>query len=586
MTKQHITTLSLLLSICCLLPATAFCQDELQQQKDSLRRQIAATEGKDKLELYKELCFLSYPENETDTLLLFCREFMKETQRQNDKENEAKAREFELAFLFNYNRHDEFFTKIYEHLDFFKQNNFLVTYYTTYRHVLEIYFGNGNRDKALKEVTALYEQAKADNYPYGIASATYIMAIIHVDTGQHDEGEKYYRETLSLLQDSHELLKLEAYYRLCDLLIQRDALADASELLVKWRKEIDEVAKENNGVVHGTLWHDYFQSQIHLNLACDDFDKAENYCDSVETRLQDGRVYSSLYRFRSVISENREDYEKALSWSNEAYQYALEDDNLSFSTDVLIDKGRLLCKLGRGNEAYPVYELALTRLDSIRSNEITEQLSELRTQYEVDKHIAEKERNRNYFLFSLAGCILLALVLCGYIYYNRLILRKNRALFLRIKEQARLAKELEQSGSRQADTPQEDSPQEDSRETYRDRQQRELVARFHDCLLRDKYFTHPDLDINVLTADLATNRTTLFDSIKTVTGKTPNEYICALQLEEARSMLETNTTLTITAISEACGFNSVRTFHRHFREQYNITPAEYRKIARQVESHN
>ena len=190
-------------------------------------------------------------------------------------------------------------------------------------------------------------------------------------------------------------------------------------------------------------------------------------------------------------------------------------------------------------------------------------------------------RNRNYFLFALGGCILLTLVLGGYVYYNRLILRKNRALYLRIKEQERLAEELQEAERQreEADAATHVGDAETAREQARLHQQRELVARLHDYLLSDRNFANPKLDAAEIALALSTNRTTLFDTLKAVTGQTPVEYIRALQLQESKRMLETDSRLTIAAIAEECGFNSSRTFYRHFREQYNITPTEYRKIA-------
>ena len=572
--------------LCLISPLTTLGQDDLQQQKDSLRQLIATREGKEKFPLYKELCFLNYPENEADTLIGFCRDFIREAQRQKDIETEATAREFELAFLFNYNRQEEFFTKAYEHLAFFREKKFLVTYYTTYRHLLEIYFGNGDRDKTLTEAKALYTEAKATAYPYGIASATYIMALVHVSTGHPDDGEKLYHETLDVLADSHELLKFEAYYRLCDLQIGRDDLTDAARLLKQWRTEIDDLAQESNGLVHGTVWHDYYKKQIQLCLAQDNFDRAESYCDSVEAKLQDSRVFSELYDYRSIICENTGRYEEALEWANKAYDYSIEDANIDHSTDMLIVKGRLLCKLGRGEEGSGTYEQVIDLRDSLRSEKFAEQLADLRTQYETDKYIIEKVRNRNYFLFALGCCILLTLVLGGYVYYNRLILRKNRALYLRIKEQERLAEELQEAERQQEETDSAThaADAETARGQVRHRQQRELVARLHDYLLSDRNFANPKLDAAEIALALSTNRTTLFDTLKAVTGQTPVEYIRALQLQESKRMLETDSRLTIAAIAEECGFNSSRTFYRHFREQYNITPTEYRRVAKQESS--
>jgi Transcriptional regulator containing an amidase domain and an AraC-type DNA-binding HTH domain len=48
-------------------------------------------------------------------------------------------------------------------------------------------------------------------------------------------------------------------------------------------------------------------------------------------------------------------------------------------------------------------------------------------------------------------------------------------------------------------------------------------------------------------------------------------------------MLEKHPELTIEAIAADCGFNAPNTFYRLFQKNYEISPAEYRKIAGLVE---
>ncbi|MDR2586047.1 MAG: AraC family transcriptional regulator [Prevotellaceae bacterium] len=50
--------------------------------------------------------------------------------------------------------------------------------------------------------------------------------------------------------------------------------------------------------------------------------------------------------------------------------------------------------------------------------------------------------------------------------------------------------------------------------------------------------------------------------------------------QEAKRVLESDFDLNIDEVYERCGFSSRTSFFRTFREQYQITPAQYRKIAR------
>jgi AraC-like DNA-binding protein len=195
------------------------------------------------------------------------------------------------------------------------------------------------------------------------------------------------------------------------------------------------------------------------------------------------------------------------------------------------------------------------------------QLDELHTQYEVEKITAEKERIRNYLLFTLGGCLLLVIILGIYIYYNRMIQIKNRGIFRKIKEQDALVESLEQiakkydalttSGSK---TGENDIAGELNREFSGDRQQRKLVAGFNEYLTNEQRFANSEINIDEIISVLATNRSYFYDAVKTVTNKTPGEFINDLRLEEAKRMLENNFVINVELISEKCGFNNRMTF--------------------------
>jgi AraC-like DNA-binding protein len=118
------------------------------------------------------------------------------------------------------------------------------------------------------------------------------------------------------------------------------------------------------------------------------------------------------------------------------------------------------------------------------------------------------------------------------------------------------------------------------KERYSDKQQNELVRRLNEYLLRDKTYSNFHIDLDKLALQIATNRHYLFDSVKAVTGKTPTEFIYAMRLNESRQLLDNDNNLTIEAIALDCGFGNRQTFYRLFKEQYNISPAEYRKMVR------
>lgn len=73
------------------------------------------------------------------------------------------------------------------------------------------------------------------------------------------------------------------------------------------------------------------------------------------------------------------------------------------------------------------------------------------------------------------------------------------------------------------------------------------------------------------------SRSECFKCFKHYTGKTPVTYITEYRLQMAESMLM-DTSNSISYISETCGFSTVSYFSKLFKDQYNLTPSEYRKL--------
>ena len=57
--------------------------------------------------------------------------------------------------------------------------------------------------------------------------------------------------------------------------------------------------------------------------------------------------------------------------------------------------------------------------------------------------------------------------------------------------------------------------------------------------------------------------------------QSPTEYLIACRIEAAKKLLQT-TTLTVTDIALRCGFNSSAYFSKVFRQQFGMTPSQYR----------
>jgi AraC-like DNA-binding protein len=210
--------------------------------------------------------------------------------------------------------------------------------------------------------------------------------------------------------------------------------------------------------------------------------------------------------------------------------------------------------------------------DSIKNSAFNAQLDELRTQYEVDKHILEKERNRNNFLFALGGCLLLAIALGIWIYYSRKIQLKNRALAQQIDE---LTAQQELRDAELLNKTTFVREEIDDGVLCPERRKDKLCNSIRDLILRDKAYRNPSITRDYVIEQLGTNRELFVEAFMYCFGMSFSEYINTLRLKEAVIFLQ-QSDMSIENISEETGFGTVRTFQRQFQTKFGMSPKDYR----------
>ncbi|GHV30523.1 hypothetical protein FACS1894177_03250 [Bacteroidia bacterium] len=314
------------------------------------------------------------------------------------------------------------------------------------------------------------------------------------------------------------------------------------------------------------------------------YDKAMNAVNVSGDKYKKIFVYSHIAEY--YFKRNNPAKAKQLSLETVELIHDVAGDNHTF--DIAL---KVLSKIyALENDYGRAYETLLKWSavnDSVHAKSLREEKDKINSRYTFESHRQEQletrkriaERNRNYFIFAAIACIL---VLSGWVFHSRQMRRKNRGLYRQIKEQDRLAEEIEQMRQRYA-VPRNVETQciaslQNADNKNADEQQLQLAARLREYLLADKHFAQSDMDTAELITALGTNRTYLFEAMKAVAGQTPQDYINALRLEEAKHLLDTTDEL-IENIAEMSGYKTSRTFYRLFRERYNISPAEYRKMA-------
>lgn len=104
----------------------------------------------------------------------------------------------------------------------------------------------------------------------------------------------------------------------------------------------------------------------------------------------------------------------------------------------------------------------------------------------------------------------------------------------------------------------------------------QLKESLNNLFTEKKIFLNPTLTLNDVAREVGTNRTYLSEYLNNELNSSFFDYINMYRLNYAYELL-LNTDLTLNAIAENSGFNSISTFRRYFNKRSGCTPLEYRK---------
>ena len=565
-----------------LLPCFLAAQTgNFQHQKDSLLNRVTSVEGSAKLEAYYDLTsFLYFREQNVDSVLKYLYLNEKEAEKQNNLKTQRNVRKNIGGLFRNRGLYDKFLDRAYDDLAFMEKHEFWDNYYDLTRKIVESYHYTGHNKKALDAATAFYEQAKRRNQSEGIQSTLYAIGFYYEANKREAEAEKYFRMSLDEANRSGKItdIKLTCYYQLVSSLINHRKWDECKEIFPQWEADTKK-HEEDETRSSSSLYLNLYVMYLHYYAGMKDDVQAEKYCRLLEEKWPESRIaHLAATSNWASIYQTRKDWAKMLEYSEKAYKLHESYNSLLSMATLTQYKAKALNYLGQADECYAEIEHYATLRDSLANQELNAQLDELRTQYEVDKHIAEKEKVRNYMYFAFAGCVLLIFALSIWINYSQKVVKKNRGLFRQIKEQDILTDELEREREKNrkllALVENEDiTPSEKDEED-------ELFRRISVLMKTDKLFTNSQITRKTMGEKLNVGERYLHDCIRKNTDMGFSEYVTSLRLSYSRQLLaQPGSNLTIEAIAFDSGFNSRATFYRQFKEKYGLTPDEFRKLS-------
>lgn len=93
----------------------------------------------------------------------------------------------------------------------------------------------------------------------------------------------------------------------------------------------------------------------------------------------------------------------------------------------------------------------------------------------------------------------------------------------------------------------------------------------------DENMFEADFSMNKIASKMCMGRTTFYNKFKALTGVSPNDFVNSYKLKQAAVLLRTHKYLSIAEIADKLGYNTPSYFCRKFKEQFEVSPSQFRQ---------
>ena len=90
----------------------------------------------------------------------------------------------------------------------------------------------------------------------------------------------------------------------------------------------------------------------------------------------------------------------------------------------------------------------------------------------------------------------------------------------------------------------------------------------------EESYSNPEFQVDDLCRSVAMSRTALFNKLKALSGKGPNDFIRIYRLDKAKELLQTGE-YTIAEVADEVGFSDAKYFSSCFKRAFGVSPSKY-----------
>ena len=100
-----------------------------------------------------------------------------------------------------------------------------------------------------------------------------------------------------------------------------------------------------------------------------------------------------------------------------------------------------------------------------------------------------------------------------------------------------------------------------------------FIRKIHEVI--ERHLSNAEFSVDDFAKEVHLGRTIFYKKVKGITNYSPNEYVRIVRLKKATQLLK-NTDLNISEVAYEVGFNDPDYFSKCFKEQFGMTPRQFR----------
>jgi len=441
--------------------------------------------------------------------------------------------------------------------------------------MLECYRMKNDLEKTMETALRLLKITEADDIKEETGRAYMFMAEVFHTHGDEAQTKKYYDLAEQNLEEAgHTAYLYHFYMSYANTLAKGGEYAKALEIVYKAEKILPEVATDPYMMNEGYGEYEYCRFKAfatNILAKCGKTEKAREYYREFMSEDMGHIIENKILIVPYLLTAEK--YNEAIAIAHEREEkLRLQADTIG--DDMLAVKRYLSTAynvIGMKDEAINYLRQELTIEEKLRSrllNTATQELAVIYDTQKKDAELKEKEADVKFhrsLVFALSIISLLAIIIMVITIRNQRNTKRNNRLM------AKQIKEMQVLRESQARLCEDDNAIEET----------SLFSQLERLMKYDKLYRDPVCNRELIINKLNIDKNTLLELQHANDIENLPDYINGFRLEEAIRLLDREKDLSIEQIAKQAGFGSSRSLQRQFKDKYNMSPGEYRKLAKE-----